>query len=267
MTRRAALVGALAVLLALVAASSAIEPVDGGGATGGGGVPPSVAAYAYAAVTVLALAGIPALLVLAVRELPDARRRGRRTWLTALVLVCLVAVGVAVSAYDGDGLSEMLARVRVVQPSPSEQELARPPGAEWVPLALVTGLALGGGVLALRRRPAVRRPSLAECVADALDGPLDDLRDEPDVRRAVIAAFARLERALGAAGAPRAPGEAPLEFVERVLGELAVPRRPLDQLAALFERARFSLHPLGETDREAAVAALESVRATLVERG
>ena len=265
MTRRAALVGALAVLLALVAASSAIEPVDGGGATGGG-VPPSVAAYAYAAVTVLALAGIPALLVLAVRELPDARRRGRRTWLTALVLVSLVAVGVAVSAYDGDGLSEMLARVRVVQPSPSEQELARPPGAEWVPLALVTGLALGG-VLALRRRPAVRRSSLAERVADALDGPLDDLRDEPDVRRAVIAAFARLERALGAAGAPRAPGEAPLEFVERVLRELAVPRRPLDELAALFERARFSLHPLGEADREAAVAALESVRETLVERG
>lgn len=260
--RPPALLGALAVLLALVAASAG---VGNAGGSEGGGVPAAVAAYAYAAVTVLALAGVPALLVLAVRDLPEARRRGRRTWVTPLALAALAAMGVAVSASAGDGLSEALARVRVVQASAGEEELARPPAAGWVPLALASGLVIGGGALALRRRPPARRPSVPEQVAAALDAPLEDLRREPDARRAITAAFARLELALGAIGAARAPGEAPLEYVDRVLAALDVPRQPLDDLAALFERARFSLHPLDERDRDAALDALAAVRDALRE--
>ena len=83
------------------------------------------------------------------------------------------------------------------------------------------------------------------------------------MRRAIVAAFARLELALEAAGAPRGPGEAPLEYVGRVLGELEVPPEPLDELASLFEQAKFSLHALDEGDREAAIEALEAVREAL----
>ncbi|HSL63605.1 MAG TPA: DUF4129 domain-containing protein [Gaiellaceae bacterium] len=261
MTRAVALLGTLAALLALVAASAGVGET---GASGSGGVPPEVAAWAYAAAAVLALAGIPALLVLAVREVPEARRRGRRTWLTPLAIAAIAAIGVAASAYGGDGLSEVLARVRVMQPSPAaEERLARPPAADWVPLALASGLVLGGGALVLRRRPPTRRDAVSNELADALDGPLGDLRREADVRRAIVAAFARLELALAAVGAARAPGEAPFEYVERVLGSLDVPRPPLDALAALYERARFSAHPLGEDERDAAVDALETVRDAL----
>ena len=59
-----------------------------------------------------------------------------------------------------------------------------------------------------------------EAVSLALDESLDDLRNEPDLRRAIIAAYARMERALAAGGLPRRPSEAPFEYVERALDEL-----------------------------------------------
>ena len=57
-----------------------------------------------------------------------------------------------------------------------------------------------------RRDP---RAELARNLADALDDALDDLRAEADPRRAVIAAYARLERILAANGVARDPSETP----------------------------------------------------------
>lgn len=262
MTRRVAMLGAaLAGLLALVASAAAVHDAGGSGSSDGG-VPPAVAAYAYAAVALVALVGLPVLILLAIREVPEPKQRGRRTWLTPLAIAAFGLVGIAISAYGGDGLSHVLARLRVVEPSGADAELAQPPAAGWAPMLLLMGLGACGGALALRRRPRATA-SLSDRVAEALGAPLDDLRSEPDVRRAVIAAFARLERALEAAGAPRSIGEAPLEYVDRVLGELAVPPEPTAALAALFEQAKFSLHPLDEDDRTAAIDALEAVRESL----
>jgi hypothetical protein len=261
-TRRVAMLGAaLAGLLALVASAAAVRDAGGSGGSDGG-LPPAVAAYAYAAVALVALVGLPVLILLAIREVPEPKQRGRRTWFTPLAIAAFAVVGIAVSAYGGDGLSHVLARLRVVEPSGADAELAQPPAAGWAPMLLLMGLAACGGALALRRRPRAAA-SLSDRVAEALGAPLDDLRSEPDVRRAVIAAFARLERALEAAGAPRGIGEAPLEYVDRVLGELAVPPAPTAALAALFEQAKFSLHPLDEDDRSAAIDALEAVRESL----
>jgi hypothetical protein len=261
-TRRVAMLGAaLAGLLALVASAAAVRDAGGSGGSDGG-LPPAVAAYAYAAVALVALVGLPVLILLAIREVPEPKQRGRRTWFTPLAIAAFAVVGIAVSAYGGDGLSHVLARLRVVEPSGADAELAQPPAAGWAPMLLLMGLGACGGALALRRRPRAAA-SLSDRVAEALGAPLDDLRSEPDVRRAVIAAFARLERALEAAGAPRGIGEAPLEYVDRVLGELAVPPAPTAALAALFEQAKFSLHPLDEDDRSAAIDALEAVRESL----
>ena len=262
MTRRVAMLGAaLAGLLALVASAAAVRDAGGSGGSDGG-LPPAVAAYAYAAVALVALVGLPVLILLAIREVPEPKQRGRRTWFTPLAIAAFAVVGIAVSAYGGDGLSHVLARLRVIEPSGADAELAQPPSAGWAPMLLLMGLGACGGALALRRRPRAAA-SLSDRVAEALGTPLDDLRSEPDVRRAVIAAFARLERALEAAGAPRGIGEAPLEYVDRVLGELAVPPAPTAALAALFEQAKFSLHPLDEDDRSAAIDALEAVRESL----
>jgi hypothetical protein len=144
------------------------------------------------------------------------------------------------------------------------------PAFAWLPaLATVAliALALGGWWLAGRARRRARgelgSPGLAAAVARAVDLSLDDLRAEPDARRAVIAAYARLEQVLAAHGLPRLPAEAPLEYLARMLAELAVGGRSARRLTDLFERAKFSQHAVGPEMKEDAIAALERVREEL----
>jgi hypothetical protein len=114
-----------------------------------------------------------------------------------------------------------------------------------------------------RRRRPPRTP--AERLVDLLDDTLEDLEREPDPRRAVIAAWARMERGLAAAGLPRHPAEAPFEYATRVLEAALARRESVHRLTGLFERAKFSQHRIGEDDRAQAIAALRAVRRDLAE--
>ena len=105
---------------------------------------------------------------------------------------------------------------------------------------------------------------LAAAVAQAVDESLDDLRAEPDPRRAVIAAYARLERVLAAHGVPRKPAEAPMEYLGRMLAELSVSDRAARALTDLFERAKFSQHAVGAEMKDEAIDALQTVRNDLL---
>ena len=104
---------------------------------------------------------------------------------------------------------------------------------------------------------------LEEDVAVALHDSLDDLRNEPDTRRAVIAAYARLERVLAAHGLARSAAEAPLEYLARMLSSLRVRPEAALALTELFERAKFSRHVIDAAMRDEAVDALVAVRADL----
>jgi hypothetical protein len=142
---------------------------------------------------------------------------------------------------------------------PYEPEIA------WIPLVVVLVLVAVAGtayVVASRRRrgwPAADE-DVVEHVADTLDDMLDDLRAEPDPRRAVVAAFARLEQALASSGLPRRPSETAEEYVGRVLGRLEVDPKPVRRLTDLFEKAKFSQHDVDDAMKEEAIAALVRVR-------
>jgi hypothetical protein len=100
----------------------------------------------------------------------------------------------------------------------------------------------------------------AEAVAAILDDTLQDLYDERDPRRAVVAAYARMERALAAHGLPRQQSEAPAEYLERTLEELSASASSASRLTRLFEWARFSDHPVEPGMKTEAIQALEAVR-------
>jgi len=100
----------------------------------------------------------------------------------------------------------------------------------------------------------------AEAVAAILDDTLQDLYDERDPRRAVVAAYARMERALAAHGLPRQQSEAPAEYLERTLEELSASASSASRLTRLFEWARFSDHPVEPGMKAEAIQALEAVR-------
>jgi hypothetical protein len=158
-------------------------------------------------------------------------------------------------------------------PSPSTLEVPAPPPEPGVLPLVVAGLALAAMVaiavaqlVAERRRRSPPR-SPGERLVELLDDTLEDLEGEPDPRRAVIAAWARMERGLAAAGLPRHPSEAPFEYAARVL-ESALPpthRGTVHRLTGLFERAKFSRHRIGPEDRDEAIAALRAVRRELTD--
>ena len=120
------------------------------------------------------------------------------------------------------------------------------PSVSWIPIAVVVGLVATAVVAYVvaerraRRRRADSRVDFVELLAAVLDDTLDDLRAEADPRRAVIAAYARLERVLGANGVPRRSSETPEEYLSRVLGDLPLGSGATERLTELFTRAKFS---------------------------
>ena len=97
-----------------------------------------------------------------------------------------------------------------------------------------------------------------------MDESLDDLRAEPDPRRAVIAAYARLERVLAPTGCRESPPRRRSSTSRRMLAELSVSPEAARRLTDLFERAKFSQHAVGAEMKEDAISALETVRDDLL---
>jgi tetrahydromethanopterin S-methyltransferase subunit B len=139
------------------------------------------------------------------------------------------------------------------------------PGISWLVVVTVVVLVVAAVVAyVLSQRRSTVRPDrdedLAEQLALALDEALDDLRAEMDPRRAIIAAYARMERVLAAGGVPRRSAETPDEYLVRVLRELAPGSDAVARLTSLFTQAKFSDHEVDGTMKEEAIEALEHVR-------
>jgi hypothetical protein len=134
----------------------------------------------------------------------------------------------------------------------------------WGELIVILGLLFVAAAIVaaflFRRGSGEPDETAPEVLAAALDESLDDLRSDPDLRRAIIAAYARMETALAAAGIPRDPAEAPLEYVERALLALDTSAGAVRKLTDLFEWARFSHHEPEPSMRDDAVDALVAVR-------
>ena len=79
----------------------------------------------------------------------------------------------------------------------------------------------------------------------------------------MIAAYARMERALAAAGLPRTPAEAPEEYLGRVLDWVEVSPRAAGRLTALSAWARFSVHDVRPEMKDEAIETLEQVQREL----
>ncbi len=140
-----------------------------------------------------------------------------------------------------------------------------PASIDWLVVGLVfvaalVGFAILAAVLVRPRGRSIPELEARKELERMLDDTLDDLRRERDPRRAVIAAYARMERSLGFYGLPRRPAEAPLEYLGRVLAELTGSGTAARRLTGLFERAKFSEHSIDARMKEDAIAAVGAVR-------
>ena len=101
----------------------------------------------------------------------------------------------------------------------------------------------------------------------AVDSGRSALRTVDDARAAIIACYVAMENSLAERGTTRAVADTPDELLARATASGLVRGTAAARLTALFYEARFSSHPLGRGQRDAAEQALDDLAAALSPRG
>lgn len=123
----------------------------------------------------------------------------------------------------------------------------------------------------LFRRPSVRFRRAAAvnvsdddedagAIAEIARDLIDELNEGDSPRHAIQRAYAAVETGFGSDEFARRPAETPLRYLDRIFGRHEAVREPLADLTDLFQRARFSSDPVGESMRHDAIAALTAIR-------
>ncbi len=267
-----ALVAVLAVGLLLPVVAMASRPEGGGGGGVLLGADPArlildVATYLFIVFVLLGLLVIVwALWPRPDEEMPPLPPRRRMALSTVLTVLLALAIALwlrngragrpadfGVGGFGGGRpVPDLTAPVR-----------AAPAGFDWLAAAIVVVLLVAGALLAWWRLwPGRRGPDgrpLARLRA-ILDDAIEDVLSEADPRRAVILAWARLERVMARHGVPRRESETPFEYAARAGADLGVQPVGLERMAGLFEWARFSTHDVTPAMREEALGGLVAVR-------
>jgi hypothetical protein len=270
--RRLLLLGlGITALLVLAGIGSNRHPLSGGR---GEGPSPLFFDYVYTTITLVAVGTLLVFLyALLTTKLERTQSRPRKwhIWSTLLGMTIVIGIMLLVLRTDvGERMRNALANRAALQGQTTHNQPATNPQARnarlrWDEVLLIAAVITGVGVLLAATRPKghatrPRRRQSQAAVALVLDESLDDLLNEPDLRRAIIAAYARMERALAAAGLPRRPSEAPFEYMERALLELDASSHAARRLTGLFEWAKFSQHEPEPAMRDDAIEALVAVR-------
>jgi Domain of unknown function (DUF4129) len=214
-----------------------------------------------------------ALVLLREEWSPPKERMLRRVLGLGLLFAALAFIGYRAehNLHHGGGRSQghqvsTGTRRTTIPTLPELPHARRPAEFDWVLAAAIGGglLLTGFVIFARRRREAEEeRESMEDELMAVVADTIDDLRNEADPRRAVIAAYARMEAVLARHGHPRHPSEAPFEYMTRILLELRVRAAAVSDLTELFERAKFSTHEIDRPMKDRAISALLSVREDL----
>jgi uncharacterized protein DUF4129 len=244
-------------------------------------VPDSVQDSWITLLTIAYAVGIGAMLFTIVRRRSRWKDPGSH-WLRNYCAVFVFMLAITAAGYlaltHGDlrERTQALLRLRAqqgqAQGSKSVTGKPLPPRRAHFQWPLVLGLGglvllCGAWVVFGRNRRAVSRPTDAETLeeelARAMGSTIEDLRGERDARRAVIAAYANMERILAAHGLERRHAEVPYEYLTRVLQVLQVRESAVQSLTELFEYAKFSDHEIDPVMKERAIGSLVAVQEDL----
>jgi hypothetical protein len=105
----------------------------------------------------------------------------------------------------------------------------------------------------------------SEDLREAVESGRSALRTVDDARAAIIACYLAMEQSLAERGTARGVADTPDELLARARARGVVRGAAATQLTALFYEARFSSHPLGPAQRDAAEQALDELAAALAQ--
>jgi uncharacterized membrane protein YidH (DUF202 family) len=206
------------------------------------------------------------------RELPGLPLGVRILGVAFVLLVVTAEIGVVLAYLDELRRARAGAGTSPADGTPPlDPSSVVPPGSDVTSLAIavviVTVLVVVLVAFAIRWRSSDDRFRSEEprerrvATVQAVEVGLDALRREPDPRRAVIAAYAAMERSLAGVGLGRDRSEAPLEYLRRVLAGPTDAADEVRTITHLFQVAKFSRHAVDEAMRTSALRALEAIRA------
>jgi Domain of unknown function (DUF4129) len=143
----------------------------------------------------------------------------------------------------------------------------------WGPIlyGLLVAVIVAAVVASIWWSTRLRRPARPAEIADTTTEELRDavaqgraaLAATDDARAAIVACYVAMERSLADRGTARGVADTPDELLARAVAAGTVRGRAAGRLTALFYEARFSTHPLGAGQRDAAAAALDELAAEL----
>lgn len=240
---------------------------------------PGYVSYAFTAFLIVFVLAIP---VAAYAFLLQARERnferksfGRRVLQNIIVFLWVLGI-VALVLYLKHHHSHLFSQPSLKNPghlahkaTNGKSDLKYEPKFEWSVLvvAVIALLATAAVLFDQRRRRLARRrravpleATVAEDLVAEMTDAIDDLEAEPDARRAVIAAYARMEGVFARHGLRRRPSETPLEYLRRILLGLTARADAVTRLTDLFEQAKFSLHEIDASMKRDAIGALKEIR-------
>lgn len=276
-SRGARLAGALVALLLLLAVV-AFASRSGFGHTSRSAATPVYVSWAMSIFLVLFVLMIPVAVYaysMQIREYTVRRHRRsmqsrivRSLGLLAIVLALLGLRAYLRSHHELPSFHPFWEHMQHPAGAPGHTRPARPynPTFEWPVLWATLALFAVAGLWYLRlrthRAPLVPAAlaTVAQDVVGSIDDAIDDLEAEPDARRAVIAAYARMEGAFERHGLRRRPSETPTEYLCRLLLDLTARVDAVRRLTDLFEQARFSDHTIDAAMKQEAIDSLRAIR-------
>ena len=246
---------------------------------------------------ILALASVLACAVLVTAAFRGRRKRRRRgeprhvheepalPWwtrpATLLLVLAVLAVPFALLIFQAHGHPQTSATLPGAIASPSgiaspaaslaPRSWARSGGGGAWPVATLIVLAVAGALLLVWRgnraggapAPGASPPApppAAPSLAGALAAGTAALGLGADPRAAIIGCYAAMERSLAAVGSAPVAADTPAEVLARAASRGLVRSAAAGTLTSLFRQARYSDHPLQETDRASATEALARLR-------
>jgi hypothetical protein len=137
-------------------------------------------------------------------------------------------------------------------------------------IAIIAAIAVSIWWASHLRRPVTPQVIEEDVSAEELRAAVDEgraaLAEVDDARAAIIACYVAMERRLADRGTARGAADTPDELLARAVASGTVRGAAARRLTALFYEARFSTHPLGAAQRDAAGAALDELAGELAGR-
>ena len=274
-------IGGLMALLALVAVAAAGHAPSAGASRPSSPAPDLLRDY----IATLALLMMPLGLILifwaalmsrVYKDVPLKTPTGYpvrgvpRPFIQIAIVIAVIALALRFNPLDNrdQGAGSTTPTPAATEPGNDDAKGEYEPQFQWLPMIVVGSLILGiGGAMAVmavrRQRELLAATPIRETLTEVLDETLDDLHNEQDPRKAVIGAYAKMERTLAARGVPRRESEAPAEYLTRILDVVSASGHSVRRLTRLFSRARYSPHEIDAEMKEDAIDALTGLRAEL----